>query len=300
MKTGETLTPDELSLFIKLHSHLMAYTAQQTGIDAGVRTADDFIKLSVEGKIKIRDRFLKVMPSLLDRFVQSNPFGFSPEEMEIVSSWKHLVNGTFFLIKITRDGAIFLEEKSKDAKAYLVKALSSPFEELLPFRPPVRLDAVLLPFKGKVIYDGLTRIYQIYIGGGMSRSLRYECDNAILKFGLVKSLPFTPEKKKEYTDEEKLLYYMKTEERREEHYEEIQDLLKKNPHLLPLYYREIGRANSRRQRELLREVGIEHGWFAIVGDVIIASGRTRDEVQRAVGAILPENKRMAAYIFKVG
>jgi hypothetical protein len=299
MKTEEMLPPEELSLFMKLHSHLMAYTAQQTGVDTEVRTADDFIELSAEGKMKIRDRFLNDM-SLLDRYVQSNPFGFSPEEMEIVSSWKHCVSATFFLIRITRDGAVFLEEKGRDAKAYLVNALAIPFEEILPFRPPVRLDAVLLPFRGKVVYDGLTRIYQIYMGGGMSRSLRYECDNAILKHGLVKSLPFTPEEKKEHTDEEKLLYYLKTKERREEHYGEIEDLLSGNPLLLPLYHREIGRANSRRQGDLLREVGIERGWFAIAGAVIIASGRTREEVQKAVDAVLPEDKRRAAFIFELG
>ena len=300
MKTEEMLPPEELSLFMKLHSHLMAYTAQQTGVNREVRTAGDFVELSAEGKMKIRDRFLKDV-SLLDRYVRSNPFGFSAEEMEMVSSWKHLVSATFFLVKLTRDGAVFLEEKGgKDAKAYLVNALAVPFDEVLPFRPPVRLDAVLLPFKGKVVYDGLTRIYRIYIGGGMSRSLRYECDNAILKHGLVKTLPFTPEEEKKYTYEEKLLYYLKTKERREEHYEEIEDLIRRNPLLLPLYHREIGRANSRRQSGLLREVGIERGWFAIAGDVIIASGRTRDEVQEGVDAILPEDKRRAAFIFELG
>jgi pectin methylesterase-like acyl-CoA thioesterase len=33
---------------------------------------------------------------------------------------------------------------------------------------------------------------------------------------------------------------------------------------------------------------------------IVASGKTRDEVQRAVDAVLPENKRKAVYIFELG
>jgi len=61
----------------------------------------------------------------------------------------------------------------------------------------------------------------------------------------------------------------------------------------------MGRANSRHQVELLRDVGIEKGWFAISGEVIIASGRTRDEVERAVNAILPESKKGAAYVFEL-
>ena len=45
-------------------------------------------------------------------------------------------------------------------------------------------------------------------------------------------------------------------------------------------------------------MGIEHGWFAIAGDVIIANGRTRDEVQGAVDAKMAEKKRRAIYIFE--
>src|SRR5450759_3108612 len=129
----------------------------------------------------------------------------------------------------------------------------------------------------------------------MSRSIRAACDDAIVKYGLVKSLPYTPAESVGYTDEQKLLFSMKTKERREEHYEEIERILGENPGLLPVYHREMGRANSRRQLDLLREVGVESGWFAIASDVVVASGRTKDEVQKAVDAILPQDKRDAAY-----
>jgi hypothetical protein len=132
MKTGDMLPPEELSLFQKLHSHLMAYTAQQTGVDTEVRSADDFIELSAEGKMKIRDRFLKDV-SLLDRYVQSNPFGFSPEEMEIASSWKHYVSATFFLVRITRDGGVFLEEKVRMLRRTWSRHLPSLLKRYCPF-----------------------------------------------------------------------------------------------------------------------------------------------------------------------
>jgi len=76
-------------------------------------------------------------------------------------------------------------------------------------------------------------------------------------------------------------------------------MLRRNRALIPVYHREMGRVNSRRQSDLLRDVGVERGWFAIAGDVIVASGRTRDDVERAVDAILPEDKRRAAYIFEL-
>jgi hypothetical protein len=61
----------------------------------------------------------------------------------------------------------------------------------------------------------------------------------------------------------------------------------------------MGRANSRRHAQLLREIGIEKGWFAIAGDTIIASGVGREEVQKAVDNILPPDKRSAAYLFQL-
>lgn len=293
-----TQGPDDLSLFLKLHQLFLVHVAQQTGIAPGLRTQDDFLALGRKEKAKLWDASFK-RGELLDGFVRSNPFGFTSEEIEVVRSWEHRIKGTFLIVKVTKEGAIFLEEKGKDARAYLVLPLVSSFEEVLPFRPPVRAEAVLLPFKGRIVYDGWLRSDQIYFGGGISRSIRAACDDAIIRYGLIKSLPSIPEEKREHTDEEKLLYYLKTRERREEHYEEIERVLRRNPALVPVYHREMGRANSRRQSDLLREAGVERGWFAITGDVIIASGRTRDEVQRAVDAILPEDKRKAAHVFEL-
>jgi hypothetical protein len=232
-----------------------------------LRTQDDFLALGRDEKAKLGEASFR-RRELLDGFVVSNPFGFSSDEIEIIRSWEHHVKATFLIVRVTREGAVFLEEKGgREAKAYLVLPLISPFEEVLPFRPPTRADALLLPFKGRIVHAGWIRTYQIYFGGGMSRSIRAACDDAIVKYGLIKSLPFTPEDGKEYTDEERLLYYLKTKERGEEHYEEVERILRKNPALLPVYHGQLGRANSRRQSDLLREVGVEHGWFAIAGDV---------------------------------
>lgn len=263
-----------------------------------MRTQDDFLALPRGKKVKLWQASFRG-GELLDGFIRSNPFGFSNEEIEEVRSWKNGIKGTFLIVKLTKEGAIFLEEKGKDARAYLVRPLVSPFEEVLPFPPPVRAEAVLLPFKGKIVYDGWLSSYRIFFGGGMSRSIRAACDDAIIEHGLIRSLPSTPEEGGGYGDEEKLLYYLKTKERREEHYEEIEKMLRRNRALIPVYHREMGRVNSRRQSDLLRDVGVERGWFAIAGDVIVASGRTRDDVERAVDAILPEDKRRAAYIFEL-
>ena len=45
---------------------------------------------------------------------------------------------------------------SEDNKVYAVLALSDPLEDMvLGLRPPILVNAVLLPFKGKIVYDGI-------------------------------------------------------------------------------------------------------------------------------------------------
>ncbi len=65
---------------------------------------------------------------------------------------------------------MFLEEGVEgEPKAYLVHYLASPFEELLPIPPPVLVEAVLVPFKGRIVYDGFIVPYTVYFVGRMRR-----------------------------------------------------------------------------------------------------------------------------------
>ncbi|MGB9729898.1 MAG: hypothetical protein ACP5OK_07905 [Thermoprotei archaeon] len=293
MMAKDILSPDERELFMKLYYNLLVYVAQEVNVD--VKNFNEFLRLSSERKVKIRDVLYKNI-ELFDKFIKLNPPNFNEEELNIIRSWKkHHVHGKFILIKNTKDGAIFFEEKNN--KAYLVKAITSSFNEILPFGPPIIVETVLLPFKGKIIYDGLLSFYKIFIGRNMSRSLRAACDHAILEHGLITSLPHISKIK--FTEEEKLRYYLSTKERREEHAEEIEELLHKNPELLPLYYKELGRINSRQYVKQLKKLGIKKGWFAILGETIIASGLSKEEVQKIIDKILPQDKKNAIYIFQI-
>jgi hypothetical protein len=147
------MTEQDAVLFHRLYQPLLVYAAQRTGVASGVRTPEDLRSLGKDKLIEIRDQ-CHARQDLIEQFCQANPSGFTSEDLESVRMWKHHAKGTFFVVKVTKEGALFLDER-KDGKAYLVQPLLSTFEELLPARPPVRVDAVLLPFKGRVVYDGL-------------------------------------------------------------------------------------------------------------------------------------------------
>jgi hypothetical protein len=56
-----------------------------------------------------------------------------------------------------------------------VLGLYDPLEEIFSGRPlPILLETVLLPFKGKFIYDGVVRPYNLYFGAGIRSGLKEE------------------------------------------------------------------------------------------------------------------------------
>ena len=66
---------------------------------------------------------------------------------------------------------------TKDGAVYMVKGLFSTWAEILG-ESPVLLDAVLIPFRGSIISDGLVVPYRIYFGKGAREGFKEEYMNA--------------------------------------------------------------------------------------------------------------------------
>jgi hypothetical protein len=101
--------------------------------------------------------------------VEVNPQKLSAAHLAIVESWKQFIRGDFFIERYLKKYAVFIQ----DQKVYGVLALNDSFEEMLPHDPlPMYVSATLLPFRDKIIYDGLIGSYSIYLGGGISSELK--------------------------------------------------------------------------------------------------------------------------------
>jgi len=60
-----------------------------------------------------------------------------------------------------------------DNKVYGVLALHDSFDEIIhPSALPFYVKAVLLPYKGKIVYDGLLQSYSVFFGGGIKANLK--------------------------------------------------------------------------------------------------------------------------------
>ena len=145
------LSEQEAKLFFQLMWSLQFYVNHRLKIHPKIQSVDDYADSSAEQKVKVREALYENL-KLIDSFVQENPQNFSKENLETVSNWKNFIRGQFFIERLLKKYAVFIQED----KVYGVLGLSQSFDELTYHSNlPLYVDTILLPFKNKIIYDGL-------------------------------------------------------------------------------------------------------------------------------------------------
>lgn len=289
------LTKEDTDLFYKLNWSLLFYVNQKFDIIRDLKEPN-FKKESVEQIFKLHEKVHKD-PSLIDSFIAQNQFKFSSEELEMVRSWKKAVKEKFLIMKHSDQGTIFFDQ-SNNPKAYAVLGLYDDLEEMIPKEClPVMLETTLLPFNGKIIYNGLFIPYNIHFGRSIRNSFEMSFKESKSKYGILTSLE-EPVIERSDMDVELMKNYAKNRDTCFNYDREINQLLKKNPSLWNVYYQTLGKSEVRRLGKKLTELGVNAGYFAVFDDVIIASGQTEKELHEMVAKVLPSEKREYVYVFK--
>jgi hypothetical protein len=180
------LTESECTLFFNLYHPLLLFINQQQKIIADVFTLEGLRKKSSEQLKSLRAVLLN-RPSLLDQFIAINPFHFFPNELEIISSWKKWLVGRFFIFRETNYYTIFLSNV-KPTRAYAVMALNAHFSKIFSDALPIYIETALLPFKDKIITDGIFSRFRLEFGSGFTRHLQQSYLEAIDNGGIITSL----------------------------------------------------------------------------------------------------------------
>jgi hypothetical protein len=185
------LDHNDLPLFYKLHQMLMFFANRRLGvIEKPLARPGQVADLPLEDRLKLREALVANL-GLIDAFVSENPFKLPEDELEIVRSWKDLVAEEFYVYRCLTKYTIFLTT-DEPVLAYGVLSLADSFEDLLGPRLPHLCKAVLLPFKGRIVYDGLLAGYNVTFGGGIRRRLKESYDDAKRR-GIITSLPAAAE-----------------------------------------------------------------------------------------------------------
>ncbi len=289
------LSEDDVNLFYKLNPALLLFVNLRLGLQKEIVNMKNFLSLQLEKKVEVRNALYDNI-DLIDEFVEKNPDNFSLEELDIISSWKNFLKSTFYIFRYLKKYSVFLASDT-DAKAYGVLGISSDLKEMFSHLP-IMVDTVLIPFKNHVIYDGFMAPYSMTFGGGIRRNFKTIYDEAKAKYGIIATLPFEPKGKKQ-TDEGKLKYYLKNERNREYYWDEIQDLIYENKKLMVIYHQEMGKSHARTYGRRLREIGLSDAWFGILEGQVIASGKTKEDLEKNLRALVPSHKRKFVYLYRL-
>lgn len=164
------LSHDDAAQFFRLMWGLQFYVNQQRQLVPNVDSGEAYARLDSQQKIVVRDALWECS-DFIEAYLQANPDKRSDEELMLIGKWKGFVAGKFYIFRYLKDHAVFM----KDSHVYGVKGLHDPFEVIFWGRPlPILVEAVLLPYKGQIIYDGMCRSYNIYFGGGIRGNLKEE------------------------------------------------------------------------------------------------------------------------------
>ena len=163
-----TLTEQEAGQFFEWMWSLQAFVNRTLGVLEEEVSAEEYATIPQEEKLAVRDALYE-HPELFDRFVEQNPDGLDDEALNIVRGWKSFVRGRFFIERMLKKQTIFIHED----EVYGVLGLYEPFENFFhPSALPQMVETVLLPFRGRIVYDGLMRGGNLFFGSGISGELK--------------------------------------------------------------------------------------------------------------------------------
>ena len=166
------LTEQEADLFFDLMWKLQWYTNQEYQVISPVETPDDYKNLvDMEEKMQVRNTLFDKFPEIAKSFAKTNPFQLNPEELQIIQQWEKHIKGAFFIERFLKRYTVFIERDTE--VVYGVFGLYEPLSDIIDkSNLPVCIEAILLPFKDKIIYDGLLQGYPIFFGSGITSELK--------------------------------------------------------------------------------------------------------------------------------
>lgn len=186
------LSPSELEQFFRIQSALNNFIYAQLQQAAGREAKLPFRELPFDKQMEVREAFA-TNPEFVERFVAENPSGLSPADLEVVLGWRKPVVGDFYLFKHLKKHSIFLSCDDEPI-AFGVCGLTNSLADAIPAAQlPVMTKAILLPFQGKIIYDGVLLSAPVSFGPGIRGAMNASYQAAKDRQGIVTSLPIETE-----------------------------------------------------------------------------------------------------------
>lgn len=256
---------------------------------------DDFLKTTPEKQMELRKKIYEKMNFYLDDFINS---GLNNEESEIVKSWKHHVKSRFIMYKHLSNYTIFID--TNDNKVYGIFGILTDLEDLIPdYALPIMLETVILPFKNQITYSGIFSSFSLQFGSNIKKGFDQTYQEKKLSNEIITALPYECKKTQDEKDTDKIRFYLKDKKNADYYKYELEELKNKNELLNTIYKQEIGRFYSKEVKKKLKKLGLKKGFFAVIEDLVIASGENEEKLEKNLTTILAKDLRKFVYKFKI-
>ena len=162
------LTEQEAKQYCDLMWALQHFVNQKLSIIPDINNVDEYAELDYKERFQVRNALYE-NKDFINLFVKENPQNFSEEELSIISGWNNFIEGEFYIERFLKKYAIFIKEET----VYGVIGLNDSLSDMIhSSQLPLYSNMVLLPFKGKIIYDGILQPYRIHFGAGYKSDLK--------------------------------------------------------------------------------------------------------------------------------
>ena len=180
--------------FLARLSALDAWVNSRLKLVRGCRTPGEALRAENSALHAIRTA-LWANPDLIAEFIADNAFGLTADELAQVAAWKHAVVGQFYVERSLKAGAI-LVSTSGPMTVYSALGVSRPIEDVLYQHSGVGqarlITTTLVPFKGRITYDGFMVIAQVSFGPGVRDQYRDAYQRAKERGAIITTLPAGP------------------------------------------------------------------------------------------------------------
>ena len=66
-----------------------------------------------------------------------------------------------------------------------------------------------------------------------------------------------------------------------------------------IYHQEMGKSHARTYGRRLHEIGLNDAWFGILEGLVIASGKTKEDLEKNLQALVPSHKKKFVYLYRL-
>ena len=180
------LSVEQVERFYRIWFALLRFVNDQRQIISPFPVSGEEGALSPSDEMQLRNA-LWADETLREHFLVANPAGLSSSDLAVVESWRYRKAGSFSILRALKAYTVFLSDRAPQ-HAYGVLGLLRPIEEVTPLPLPIYTEAVLLPFEGQIIYDGILQSYAVSLGPNIRQRLNEEYRNAKEREGIITSL----------------------------------------------------------------------------------------------------------------